>query len=145
GWYRSNLIDQFVRHLSQWWLIGTSYTANWANGGPVLAVDPNNVDITNQYIAQGITAGIWGVGLFLAIIILSFRVVGRTVRLNGPKSATSKLSWTMGVALAAHCTAFISISYFDQIVVFWFWLIAGVVAVSSCLQVSQQSAASEPN
>ena len=30
GWHRAMLIDQLVRHFSDWWLIGVQSTANWA-------------------------------------------------------------------------------------------------------------------
>jgi hypothetical protein len=58
GWHRAYLIDQAVNHLNEWWLMGTSYTAHWAPSGQVLAVDPNNMDITNHYIAQGLQGGV---------------------------------------------------------------------------------------
>ncbi len=126
GYYRSYLIDEFVRHFSQWWLIGTSYTANWAGAGigEVLVANPNMVDITNHYIAQGVEGGIVGLGFFLAMIVACFKIVGRFVRAEDDPPIGRILFWAFGVCLAAHCTAFISISYFDQINVFWFWLLA---------------------
>ncbi len=33
GWYRSALIDAFIRHFDEWWLIGTGYTAHWMPTG----------------------------------------------------------------------------------------------------------------
>jgi hypothetical protein len=39
------------------------------------------------------------------------------------------LIWALGVSLASHCAAFISVSYFDQIQVFWFWLLAVIAGV----------------
>lgn len=136
GWYRSFLINQFVDHFSQWWLIGTSYTANWANGGPVLAVDPNNIDITNQYVAQGIGGGIWVLGLFLAMLVVCFKIIGRAVKADDVlERADRKFVWAIGATLAAHCLAFMSISYFGpQIVTFLFWLFAAIVAVSTGLE-----------
>ncbi|MGH7975349.1 MAG: O-antigen ligase family protein [Limisphaerales bacterium] len=129
GYYRSYLIDSFIRHFSQWWLIGTSYTANWAIAGIVLPNNPNMVDITNHYIAQGIKGGVLGLSLFLAVIICCFKIVGRAVRFNTDLSVEQKFLWAFGVCLAAHCTAFISVSYFDQINVFWYWLLAVIAAV----------------
>jgi hypothetical protein len=127
GWYRSNLIQQAIYHFNEWWLIGSSYTANWSSGQP-LPGDPNNVDITNEYIAEGLQGGLLRLGLFLAIIVSCFKKVGRAVHAERTDSHTAKLWWAIGVCLSAHCAAFISISYFDQIQVFWFWLWA-VIAV----------------
>jgi len=127
GWYRANLIQQAIYHFNEWWLIGTSYTANWPCGEP-LPVDPNNIDITNEYIAEGVEGGILRLGLFLAIIVICFKKVGTAIRVERTDPGTVKLWWALGVCLSAHCAAFISISYFDQIQVFWFWLWA-VIAV----------------
>jgi Na+-transporting methylmalonyl-CoA/oxaloacetate decarboxylase gamma subunit len=132
GWHRSYLIDQFVTHFSQWWLVGTSYTADWAPAGLVLAVDPNSMDITNHYVAQGLDGGLLMLGLFLAIIVCCFKIVGRAIHSDVKGSLNPKLLWTIGVALAAHCTAFFSICYFDQITVFWFWLLAVISRIQQC-------------
>jgi hypothetical protein len=125
------LIDQFVRHITQWLLAGTDYTANWAPAGLVLAADPNNMDITNNYIAQAVQGGIWQLALFLAIIVGCFKIVGQLVRGNAGGVLTPRMRWALGIALSGHCVAFLDISYFDQISVFWYWL----VAVIACLSV----------
>ena len=140
GWHRAYLIDQAIGHFSEWWLVGTSVTAHWAPSGQVLAVDPNSMDITNNYIAQGIQGGLLGLCMFVAIIIGCFRVVGHLVRRHD-LPIPHKLIWAFGVSLACHCIAMISISYFDQIQVFWFWLLA-VFATLSVLQRRRVAAAS---
>jgi hypothetical protein len=129
GWHRSWLIQQFMTHLSQWWLVGTSYTANWAPGGEVMPNNPNMMDITNQYVAQGIHGGILCLGLFVAIIVICFKTVGRFVRGELEPTVHRIMLWALGVSLASHCAAFISVSYFDQIQVFWFWLLAVIAGV----------------
>jgi hypothetical protein len=131
GWHRSYLIEQAVNHFGEWWLIGSSVTAHWAPGGQVLAVDPNNMDITNHYIAQGLHGGILGLWLFLAIIVSCFKLVGPAVRVAGDSPAGPKVMWAFGVGLACHCMAFISISYFDQMQVFWFWMLAVFAALAT--------------
>jgi hypothetical protein len=134
GWHRSYLIDQAIRYFGEWWLIGSSVTAHWAPGGQVLAVDPRNMDITNHFIAQGLHGGVLGLGLFLAIIVTCFKIVGRVWRMGTDSPFDPKLTWAFGVALACHCTAFVSISYFDQMQVFWFWLLAVFAALAAWLQ-----------
>jgi hypothetical protein len=129
GWHRSWLIEQFLTHISQWWLVGTSYTANWAPGGEVIFNNPNMMDITNQYVAEGIHAGVWGLGLFVAMIAVAFKTVGRAVRDEINPAVDRMLLWALGVCLGAHCAAFISVSYFDQIQVFWYWLLALIAGV----------------
>jgi hypothetical protein len=129
GWHRSWLIQQFLTHINQWCWVGTSYTANWAPGGEVIFNNPNMMDITNQYVAQGIHGGILGLGFFVAMIVAGFKTVGRAVRNEVNPSVDRMLVWALGVSLASHCAAFISVSYFDQIQVFWFWLLAVIAGV----------------
>jgi hypothetical protein len=130
GWHRSYLLDQTFIHFNEWWLKGTPITAHWAPAGQILPADPNNMDITNHYVAQCIQGGIWRFGLFIAMIVACFKIIGRTVRNDdGAPDIKPKFFWALGVCLACHCTAFISISYFDQIEVFWFWLLAAVAAI----------------
>lgn len=140
GWHRSYLIDQAVHYVGEWWLVGTSVTAHWAPSGQVLATDPNNMDITNHYIAQAIQGGMLRLGLFVAMIVICFKAVGRAVRAEREDSIKAKLWWAFGVGLACHCTAFVSISYFDQIEVFWFWLLAVMAALAirkDCMPVAK--------
>jgi hypothetical protein len=130
GWHRSYLIDVFIKHFNEWWLIGTSYTAHWGPAGQVLAVNPNMMDITNHYVAQGIAGGIWQLALFIALIVCCYQVIGRLVHSEPSGALENKLLWAVGVSLTAHCVSFISISYFDQIEVFWFYLIAVISVLS---------------
>jgi hypothetical protein len=125
GWHRSYLIDQAVDHFSEWWVVGSTYTANWAPGYGVLGVDPKNMDITNQYIAEGLGGGILKLGLFIAMIVFGFKTIGRWMRkLDGTPLYGRIFIWALGVCLSVHCVSFFSISYFDQIIIMWFWLLA---------------------
>ncbi len=109
--------------------IGTSYTANWAPGGEVMPNNPNMMDITNHYVTQGIKGGALGLVLFIAVVVVCFKIIGRAVWSRSGWSYQPKLAWALGVSLACHCTAFISVSYFDQIQVFWFWLLAAIAVI----------------
>jgi hypothetical protein len=129
GWHRSWLIDQFLTHITQWCYIGTDYTANWAPAGEVMQYNPNMMDITNHYVTQGIKGGALGLYLFIAGIVACFKIVGRAVWSDSEWSYHPRLAWALGISLACHCTAFISVSYFDQLQVFWFWLLAAIAVV----------------
>jgi hypothetical protein len=123
GWHRSFLIDQAVAHFGEWWLVGSAYTAHWSY--TVLAADPDNMDITNEYIMQGLTGGVWKLGLLLAMIIVGFKMVGGwTNRPAAGPCPRQLFVWSLGICLFGHCVSFLSVAYFDQIVVMWYWVLA---------------------
>jgi hypothetical protein len=130
GWHRAYLIDQAIRHLNEWWLIGTTYTANWFPYG--LAIDPRMADITNQYIGEGVTGGLLKLFLFLFIIGACFKIIGRSWRmLANTKSHRPFWIWCIGTSLFVHVVSMFSIGYFDQIIVFWYMLLALIATVRS--------------
>ncbi len=125
GRHRSRLIDGAISHFSDWWLVGTKSTAYW---GWIM------YDVTNQYIRIGVDGGIISLGLFIALIVFCFKAVGKMNALLEYRSrANQMLIWTMGVSLFAHTTSFLSISYFDQITVFWYALLAMIANLNSLL------------
>ena len=128
GWHRSDLIDQAIKNFDQWWLLGTKYTLNWAYPKSSLLPmpdDPNMVDITNQFIFIGVEGGVFPLILFITIITMGFKGIGRALKAweNQPLSRRI-IPWVLGVALTVHCASFFSVSYFDQMNVFWFLLLA---------------------
>jgi hypothetical protein len=130
GWYRAYLIDQAIRHLNEWWLIGTKHTADWMPYA--LSIDPTMADITNQFIAEGVSGGLLKLFLFISIIVVCFRTIGQRVRI--PKNTDNFLPfqvWAIGVCLLVHVVSFSSISYFDQMVVFWYMLLAFIAGFQS--------------
>jgi len=128
GWFRSFLIDQTIAHFNEWWLFGTTYTAHWAPSGEVLPSDPNMMDITNHYIVQGVSGGLLKLILFLAIIVASFKTVGRWIKEHDDTEGAI-LVWAAGVSLFSHCLSFVSTTYFDQIVVVWYWVLAIIASM----------------
>jgi hypothetical protein len=135
GDHRALLIDQFVHHFSDWWLLGTKSTIAW--------VDENMWDITNQYVWEGVNGGLFAMVLFILIIAFSFRAVGRTVRrlpaTDG--NAQRRLVWALGATLFAHTASFMSISYFDQNVINWYLLLAMIATASAIRQTAPAAAA----
>jgi hypothetical protein len=123
GFYRAKVIDEAFKHIGEWWLIGAKYTAHWDL--TVLPAYPNHVDITNQFIRYGVDGGLLTMILFIAVIVICFRSLGRTLRITAERPfAINILLWSIGVALLTHVASFISVSYFDQMVVFWYLLLA---------------------
>jgi hypothetical protein len=126
GWHRAFLIDTTIAHFKEWWLFGTTYTGDWGPSGEVVPGNPNMMDITNEYILQGIEGGLLKLVLFIFIIAVSFRTIGRWLNSTTSGLPTAFLAWAAGVSLFAHCVSFTSVTYFDQIVIVWYWLLASI-------------------
>jgi hypothetical protein len=131
GWHRAMLIEQAIAHFHEWWLIGTKNTAYWMPFS-ILPNEPNMVDITNQFILEGINGGIVNLSLFVIIIIAGFKQIGRALR-KGEGESTLHFQffvWAIGVSLFIHVVNFISVSYFDQMFIIWYLLMAMIRIVS---------------
>jgi hypothetical protein len=58
---------------------------------------------------------------------LGFAAVGKIAKtFQTADFAMGIAAWSMGAALFAHAISFISVSYFDQIQVFWYFLMAAI-------------------
>lgn len=139
GYHRSQLINQAITHFNDWWLLGTTYTAHWMYS--TLSIDPTMIDCTNQYISEGIKGGLLKMVLFIAIIVICFRELGRALRVmeNQPFAVRFTL-WSMGASLLAHMVTFTSITYFDQMIVLWYLLLAVISTVSDLSQTIRDQA-----
>ncbi|HTZ33120.1 MAG TPA: hypothetical protein VMH31_11720 [Methylomirabilota bacterium] len=120
GYHRALLIDRAIANFGDWWLVGTKSTEAWSN------VDDHLFDVTNSYILAGANGGIITMILFIAVIVLAFKAVGRTVRLSEGHQPEPdvRLYWAIGASLFAHAITFMSVSYFDQNFVNWYLILA---------------------
>jgi hypothetical protein len=143
GWYRAALIDAFIRHFDEWWLIGTGYTAHWMPTG--IAIDPTKTDIVNQYVAQGVNGGLLGLSLFVWLIVKCFKTTGVAIRTEALDSFPEKfMIWSLGCTLLSHVVSFFSVSYFDQIIIFWYMLLAMIAALVHYSNVEESKGAESP-
>lgn len=132
GWHRAYLIEVALDHLDQWWLAGMSDddTAGWF---PYVLEATNGADITNQFISFGIRAGLLAIIILIALIYQAFSLAGKALaRIRESSLERSEpLLWALGVALAAHVSNWLGISYFDQFNVLWLLQLAALVSLSS--------------
>lgn len=115
GWHRFMLIDEFINHFDEWWLFGVKYTAHW---GYYL------FDVTNQFIRIGVDGGIITLALFILLIINSFNNLGKVIKSLDDKNKLKILVWGLGVSLFTHIVSFMSVTYFDQMIVIWYITLA---------------------
>ncbi len=89
------------------------------------------VDMTNLYIVQGLHGGVGLMALFILIITVGFRDVGRMVRFFETDRAKKFTGWALGVCLFIHVMNFIGVSYFGQINMIWYMLLASIASLGS--------------
>jgi hypothetical protein len=122
GYHRAELVDQFIRHFGDWWLIGTKDAGTWGW---------DMWDVQNQYVDAGETGGIAAFIFFIALISRCFARIGNARKgIDGDKNRESHF-WLLGSALFANCLAFIGANYFDQTKMSWFILLAMISATTA--------------
>lgn len=128
GYYRAQLIRSSLEHLHEWWSVGTDYTRHWmATGVPA---NDQHADITNHFLAMGVSGGLPLMFLFIIVLVVAFNRVGKVLREN-ENASTERcyLIWTLGATLFGYVWVFFSISLFDQSVVFFHLILASISAV----------------
>ncbi len=120
GWHRAMLVDNFVRHFWQWWLVGTRANPDWGW---------SMWDVDNAYVGAGTSGGFLNFALFIAVIVYGFKVIGGARKLAEKYPADLRLIWVLGVALFANTVAYFGIVYFDQAIVAWYALLTMIAVV----------------
>jgi len=110
GYHRYKLIDNAIRHLDEWAILGTRTTAHWGYG---------QQDITVEYVLQGVRGGLITLALFVSIILTAFAMIGRARRLTVHGGPREKIIWAIGVSMGVHVASFIGVSYFGQATMVW--------------------------
>lgn len=121
GWHRFYLIDNAIKHFNEWWLLGIDSTLHWG---------PGMYDITNQFVFEGIQGGIITLALFILVIVYGFMNVGQILKTVAGGFYRYAISWALGVSLFIHCMNFMSVSYFGEIYVAWYLLLALIGSLS---------------
>lgn len=133
GYHRYILVDRFFRHFGDWWLLGTRNGGDWGY---------LSYDIANQYVGIGESAGLIPFILFIAVIVYAFKYLGRA-RQAAEAANHRRFLWAIGCALLAHVVAFFGLSYFDQLIVAWYALLAIISAIAVPAPHSDTAAAIE--
>jgi hypothetical protein len=143
GWHRSRLLDSTMEHFGEWWLAGTDYTRHWMPYG--LPANPDHCDLTSYYVHLAVTGGLPLLITLLIILWRAFHYVGVGIRsMRQAKSSNEYLLWCVGSALFAHALTFFTISYFDQLYVFFYSLIAAITPLTASAAVKPGPARLRP-
>jgi hypothetical protein len=118
---RANLIDVFVRHFFDWWLVGTRDIGSWGW---------SMWDLSDMYVSKGESGGIVSLIFFIAIITRSFSLIGKARKSVGGRNR-EWFMWLLGAALYANVMAFFGVSYWDQTMAAWFAVLAIISAATA--------------
>jgi hypothetical protein len=128
GYHRALLIDRFVNDFGAWWLAGTSDTKAWFP----YSLDDGTADITNRFVLDGVDAGIVGLTLSVALVVRCFQRLGTGLRIvRGKSLRDEKVLWGLGATLIANVAILFSVTYFDQMFVVWYFLLACIARVET--------------
>jgi len=121
GFHRYELVNQFILRFFEWCLIGTRYTGDW---GYLMG------DTANEYVSEGTQGGLITLVLFISLLVMGFKLVGRVRKMRGVPQTHQKLLWALGSTLIACAVSFIGITFFDQSQVIWYTIL-GLIASAS--------------
>jgi nicotinamide riboside transporter PnuC len=125
GYHRYQLVDAFVNHFSEWWLLGETDPMSW--GVWVMR------DVTNVYVSTGLTGGLLTLIVLLLVLIFAFGNVGRALKMSSIARSPKRqwICWCIGVAICVHAFTFLGASYFGQMMVMLYL----ELALASCVYV----------
>lgn len=105
GYHRYILVDGFITHMSEWWLIGSRLgTDHWGHF---------TFDTANQFVAVGVAAGTITLLVFFAIIWVAMSATGRI------EAISPHLAWGVGVSVFVLAVCFFGISIWGQLHFAW--------------------------
>jgi hypothetical protein len=130
GYHRYQLVDQCIRHFTDWWLYGVKDTGAWGW---------DMWDTANQYVSVADSTGLIPLILFVAILVYGFKYVGAARKAWVGNRNMELYNWSLGAAMFANAVGFFGISYWDQTEVVWYAFLA--IIATAFLAVPAESTA----
>ncbi len=128
SWHRYFILDNTIRHFSDWWLMGTTEYLNWGWDA---------WDTCNQFVDVALKGGLVPLIFFILILKRSFGAIGRARRRVEGNRAQEWFLWCFGVSLFAAFTAEWGINYSDiLLIVLFVQLVLIMVAISETTQLA---------
>jgi hypothetical protein len=121
GDHRYELLDNCIRHFSDWWLLGSRHYNDWGWG---------MWDLANQFVAVALTGGLLTLIFYIAIFKRSFAAIGTTRKLVEGDKRQEWVLWCFGAPLFATIVASFGINYVPQMLMGFFALLACISMVT---------------
>jgi len=106
SYHRYYLLDNCIRHFSDWWLLGYKYYNLW--GWEMW-------DLCNQFVVAALTGGLLTLVLYILIFKRSFGAIGTARKRVTGNLKQELLLWCMGSTLFANVVASFGINYMAQL------------------------------
>jgi hypothetical protein len=135
SYHRAMLIDGFITHFNEWWLIGIQSTAGWGW---------DMWDQANQFVQEGESGGILTFICFILILSRCFARLGNARRMVEGDREQEWGFWLLGAAMFSQIVSFFGISFSDQSIYGWYPLLAIIVASTAPLLEPSEEAELEP-
>jgi hypothetical protein len=121
GYHRMMLVDNCIRHFTDWWLLGYRYYNDWGW---------DMWDTCDQFVDVALKGGLVTLVCFVAILSRSFGAIGTARKqVNGDRGREWFL-WCLGSALFAIVVASFGMNYVLQVLMFWFPLLTFISVAS---------------
>lgn len=117
GYHRYELVDNCIRHFSQWWLLGYKDYNLW---GFCM------FDLCNQFVVQAVCGGLLALVAYIAIISRSFGALGNARKKVEGDRRQEWLLWCLGDALFSVVVAHFGINYPAEMEMWLFALWASI-------------------
>ena len=134
GYHRAMLIDNFIHHFGEWWLLGTRDNAAWGY---------DMWDVDNAFVAAGVGGGLITFVAFIAVLVYAYKRIGKSRRLVRTSIKDERLVWAIGASLFANTVGFFGIVYFDQSILVWYSLLA-MLSATAAFATNKRLTLSEP-
>jgi hypothetical protein len=115
SYHRYYLLDNCIRHFSDWWLLGYKFYNNWGW---------SMWDLCNQFVVVALIGGLMSLIFYVAIFIRTFGAVGKARRMVSGQRKREWLLWCLGVDLFATMVSHFGINYMAQMMMGFFPLLA---------------------
>ncbi len=131
GDHRYKLVDNCIRHFSDWWLLGYKYYNDWGW---------DMWDLCNQFVVAALTGGLVTLICYIAMFSRSFSAIGKARKQVNGNRRQEWLLWCLGSDLFANVVAHFGINYMAQMMMTMFMLIACIsVATFESMPVARRA------
>lgn len=127
SYHRYMLVDNCIRHFSDWWLLGYKFYGSWGF---------DMWDLCNQFVAVALTGGLVTLVLFIMIYSRSLGMIGKTRKRIRGNSSDEWLLWCLGSTLFANIVVSFGINYMIQLQMLLFTLLACVSVATARVPVT---------